>query len=251
MTTGAAGFDGGAMDFAAGHVLGIRQWARHPDGMLAGVHGFSWKPGENVASCDRGHPVPWSADPGQLSAACRERDQLYAAMQRAAAPYPKGIYGLPQAQRREYDQMALRHKSLSATIENGAYNSCGCGFWSYWELNPSEFSMGEKPIVGVIKGYGRTLIGKRGFRCEKAVIVGLHLAYEYVKPRVPEHMPERQGGAWASVFGADYETATEEGLAKIAADEHELAMLYPDATIYATLPALLAAHPPSKEEAEG
>lgn len=52
---------------------------------------------------------------------------------------------------------------------------CGCGFWAYWTLeaaaNPHGFLL---PVLGVIEGYGRTMLGERGFRCAKARIVALH-----------------------------------------------------------------------------
>ncbi len=235
-----------------GHVLGIRQWQRGSDGKLHGVHSFAWESGENVATCERNHPVPHSVDTEEAKALMREKDAMYAEMQRLQTKRPKGISDLPLNERQEYERLYAEHEKMTAALDSRDTSDCGCGFWAYFDLNPSEFRMGEKPIVGVIKGYGRTLLGSRGFRCEKAEIVGLHLAYEYVKPKpakseAQESRPDPAG--WASVFGADYETGSPEALTKIAADEAELGKLYPGAVIYATLPALLAAHPPSKEEA--
>lgn len=60
-------------------------------------------------------------------------------------------------------------------------SECGCGFWAYWASYDAVW--GE--LVGVIEGYGKTLIGDKGFRCEKAKILAL-------APRI------------ASVFSRDY-----------------------------------------------
>lgn len=51
------------------------------------------------------------------------------------------------------------------------YDLCKCGFWAYWE--PHLDLMSIMPISGIIKGYGKTIIGTKGFRCEKAEIMGL------------------------------------------------------------------------------
>lgn len=48
---------------------------------------------------------------------------------------------------------------------------CGCGFWAYHEGSVWQ----ETPAYGVIRGYGKTTIGTKGFRCEKAEIVALCL----------------------------------------------------------------------------
>lgn len=55
---------------------------------------------------------------------------------------------------------------------------CGCGFYAYWDTAAEHrttptFAKDGVPICGVIEGWGRTLIGDRGFRCQKARIVAL------------------------------------------------------------------------------
>ncbi len=55
---------------------------------------------------------------------------------------------------------------------------CGCGFWGYW----TDTKPGWATVTGVIEGYGRTLLGNRGFRSEKARIRAVHVIdtwYEY------------------------------------------------------------------------
>lgn len=255
MAGGASGFAGDSqLDLAMGYVLGVRQWSRSGNGRLQGVHSFSWQDGENVAACRQKHRPPHSASARELQAATRQRDALFATIQRVQTKHPKGISDLPPAERKSYEAVYAEWEEVEARISSGALTDCGCGFWAYWALNPAEFRMGEKPIVGVIKGYGKVLLGTRGFRSEKAKIVGLHLAYEYVKPKLakpspPETSPSAPG--WASMFAADYETNSAEGVAKMAADEAELGELYPGARIFATLPALLEAFPPTREYASG
>lgn len=55
------------------------------------------------------------------------------------------------------------------------HRDCGCGFWAYWNPEP----LGLR-IAGVVQGYGRTLIGEKGFRSERAVIKALTV-YHYMK----------------------------------------------------------------------
>lgn len=247
MAAGASGFAGEEqLDLVMQAVYGVRQWSRGAEGRLQGVHSFAWADGENVARCDSRHRPPHSADHQELTTVTRRRDSLYAEMQRISASHPKGITDLSGRDRERYDRISGEYQRLHDDIQNGAYTDCGCGFWAYWALNPSEFRMGEKPIVGVIKGYGKVLLGTRGFRSEKAKIVGLHLAYEYVKPKAaPERPPASEG--WSSMFASDYETNSPEALSKLASDEAELGGLYPGAVVYATLDAMLKAHPPTRE----
>lgn len=67
------------------------------------------------------------------------------------------------------------HAFFSPRACNGVEPGCRCGFYAYWTLN--HHALGWSPfehyIVGVIEGFGKTTIGERGFRCEKARIVAL------------------------------------------------------------------------------
>jgi len=60
---------------------------------------------------------------------------------------------------------------------------CGCGFWAYWEPQSAggDPSAGPAPVLGVIQGYGRTLIGPKGFRCAKARIVAICLGFQVMR----------------------------------------------------------------------
>jgi hypothetical protein len=144
---GVPGFSGRDLPLAAGSVTAVRLW--HVDmtsaealvngaavpvpGLLTGVFGGVWQPGENVAACGG----------GQGTSPC-ESDLV---------PGP----------------------------------GCACGFWAYWALRYAwrcdYYWRGE--VIGVIQGYGRTMIGTRGCRCGKARILGLH-----VRPARPDRQPE-------------------------------------------------------------
>ena len=52
---------------------------------------------------------------------------------------------------------------------------CGCGFYAYWHVDDVMAPSYGCVILGVIEGFGRTLLGTRGFRSEKARISGLHV----------------------------------------------------------------------------
>jgi hypothetical protein len=47
---------------------------------------------------------------------------------------------------------------------------CTCGFWAYWDRRDLSWAA---DITGIVKGYGETLIGERGFRCQVAEIAAI------------------------------------------------------------------------------
>lgn len=115
--------------------------------------------------------------------------------------------------------------------------SCWCGFWAGYTTGPlQEFSYGEKPVVGVVRGWGRMVGGDRGFRAERAEIAGLHLAYEYVRTPRPKKPLE-----WSQDFGPG--VTGPESAAKLAEDEAVLRMSYPGVPFYPSINAMLEAHP--------
>lgn len=60
--------------------------------------------------------------------------------------------------------------------EPAPHEPCSCGFYAYWRPHPSPLQ-GSSPLImsGVVEGYGRTLIGGKGFRAQKTRIVALAL----------------------------------------------------------------------------
>ena len=62
---------------------------------------------------------------------------------------------------------------------------CGCGFWAFTG-SPQQWFGGEGPrhpsggyawTCGTVEGYGRVVLGPKGFRCEKAIVTA------FVRPR--------------------------------------------------------------------
>lgn len=153
-------------------------------------------------------------------------------------------------------------------------SNCGCGFWAYWA--PPEkphFSSSQLWLLGVIKGYGRTLFGTEGFRCQKAQIVALHLASQFEvaapynsgwssdwyrafsQPGVhhpPHGRPVMSGlGRRTDVSAAELDEAADRMRAWQAVIEDRLETRYPSARIIAERRALLALYPPSGDRVLG
>lgn len=139
--------DFGGFAFTMGSLVGHRIWeARAQDGTLTGVtFRIPWTTGVNVALCHR---------PG-----CQCNDCQRIVYFQNPLPPP----GNPS------DELhMMEHKS-------------GCGFYAYFDgFNNSFDTMlcnGKRGprIDGVIEGFGKTVVGPRGFRCEKAKILALHI----------------------------------------------------------------------------
>jgi hypothetical protein len=115
----------------------------------------------------------------------------------------------------------------------------GCGFWAYWA--PPEqphFSQNALWLLGVIKGYGRTLIGSEGFRCERAQIAALHLASEFeVAP--PYGQPP--------LDARTLKQAREQVEAWQGVIEDRLGLMYPETRIVTVRRALLTLFPPYRD----
>jgi hypothetical protein len=61
---------------------------------------------------------------------------------------------------------------------------CACGFWAYTNgsndyYNGSSFCYGDGLVAGIVKGYGRCVVGPRGFRAEKCELVALILPAKF------------------------------------------------------------------------
>ena len=124
-------------------------------------------------------------------------------------------------------------------------DDCGDGFWAYWTVQP--YSMGSSlPVLGVIEGSGRVLIGELGFRCQRARIVALHL-----DSLVPANPPAWQYRYLSGGLYMVEELPAPEPLfsppwldAWRAVISDRLGQLYPDAKVYENRDTLLRMHPP-------
>lgn len=68
------------------------------------------------------------------------------------------------------------------TSHTAPHVECSCGFYAYFDHGRPARSLaraysdaGYGVVAGTIRGYGRTLIGTEGFRCEKAQIESLYI----------------------------------------------------------------------------
>lgn len=144
---------------------------------------------------------------------------------------------------------------------------CGCGFWAYWTPQAAPVPAGCR-AVGVIKGYGRTLVGEKGFRCEKAEIVALTLGQVEQRRVVEEHavqgwVPVPATGRPLPHSGMDTYTELggrpsympdpsppqvrfEDDWAAQAMLEHEIIDAY-QVPVYTSIEVMLARHPPTTD----
>lgn len=141
-----------AFDLAIGEVFGIRAWKIDKHGRLRALHvngANAWRPGVNVAECRR------SDDPFGA---------IYASIQYHSISLTTGSVKPEKPKEPEKPQ------PHDIPVEG-----CRCGFYAYTDVKHEENKADaeNRYILGVIKGTGRTLIGSRGFRCEKAEIVAL------------------------------------------------------------------------------
>lgn len=86
------------------------------------------------------YPVVWT--PGENVAACRRANSSYVYFDKEA----EGCPGITDPK-------------------------CGCGFWAYHYGGADHTGH----VTGIISGYGKTTIGERGFRCEKAKVVAFSM----------------------------------------------------------------------------
>jgi hypothetical protein len=164
------------------------------DGRLRGAFGCDWAAGENVGVCGKGYPA------------------RVARTVRAVAR----AYGLGSS-------LSLSYEPPDEPAHEAAAPDCTCGFYAFWRPEPLPV-FEQYPVVGVIEGYGRTVIGTRGFRCQKARILGLHIVRT----------------SWGQAFGLPDPTARAASL---------IVRRY-GTSLYRSLPHLLEAHLPTQDYAE-
>lgn len=187
--------------FVAGSLLGLRSFAVGPKGHLTGVvQKYPYKADENVAMCVRGDRV------------------LNKMLMHLEGPVGQRAREAEEA-----------HELLGL--------DCSCGFYAYFTgIDPystaaSVMFGSTSRVTGVIEGYGRTVVGSKGFRAEKARLVALVFGLE-AKERLRNAHPILRliHGQRALPFPSHAEWTQIEG--------H-----YPDVPLYASVEEALAAHP--------
>jgi hypothetical protein len=135
-------FDGFPM--AVGEVYGLRVWRVDEYGRLRARHVAAppWRPGENTATCEASV---------------------------AMGGFVTASFGGPSGPGFTVQMEPAPERPSHATAPD---EHCKCGFYAYTQPLAALADSGAV-VIGVIRGTGRTLIGTKGFRCEKAEIVAL------------------------------------------------------------------------------
>lgn len=135
--------------YGVGSVRGVRSFDVDEFGRLRGVsYKDAWKPGENVAVCGRTRPAAgWTSIGGY-------------------SPYTTMTLYV-DANGRQTNSPPM----VPTRPEPHSLADCSHGFYAYYD--GSNDYKADSRISAVVEGYGETLIGTRGFRSEKAKIVAL------------------------------------------------------------------------------
>lgn len=184
----------GQADFAVGEVYGMRTWRLSPAGELLprnlqspGVQ--PWTLGENVATCWRRDPEDIADPTGrgrELVDVHKDWSFSYTESYRSS-PWRRDIVSIEVtyvatwvnddgwSERETYTEAEFMEMLRdSQPVHDAPDDNCVCGFYAYTDPQHEEIQTSLLvPVLGLIKGHGRTLIGSRGFRCQKAEIVAL------------------------------------------------------------------------------
>jgi hypothetical protein len=209
------------VDFAAGTVRGTRSFKVDKLGRLTGVaYEQVWAPGENHAECLKGedhfskqlaalrqsfsfdYTIPFGSTALGKGASATGANSV--AIGRGVGPaLPKrswidAVLGAPattaaiedavtkakaeeefrlEEERKEKERLAAEEEERR---KRDTLADCSHGFYGYYDGSNDYYKAGM--VMGVIEGYGETVIGTRGFRCMKARIVAI---------RIPKHVPDR------------------------------------------------------------
>lgn len=141
-------------ELAIGAVTGLRYFTVDKLGRLRGkTFSAVWRPGENTAACHAGSEVM------QMTQALNRQ---IAAMFRSYNLSPVSVSDPP-----------LPSQPAMKSGHHVPVEKCGCGFWAFTD---HDYKYGaSEDVAGVVEGHGRTLIGTKGFRVEKAEIVALRV----------------------------------------------------------------------------
>ena len=121
--------------FVAGSIVGLRSFR------VDSLH--VWRPGENVGECKR----------YEEARKAREARAQLGHLQHVRHSGSSVFVGMPH----EVGSLA-----------------CKCGFYAYFDTGKNDWHGGAQgEIYGVVSGYGIVTVGSRGFRAQKAKLLGL------------------------------------------------------------------------------
>lgn len=196
-------FSGVDFNLVLGEVYGIRAWQLDKLGRLRALHlsGVDpWRPGVNVAACRS------------------DKDPFGSGMARGGFAFTLSSFymaaGLTPPSSTQGETSQEPPQAEEHLVPN---EGCRCGFYAYTDVDHEENQADKdnRYVLGVVRGTGRTLVGTKGFRCERAEIVGL--------------LDPTRGGL---------------RLAKWRREQRRLLRrVYPDVPLYLSRRELVAAHP--------
>lgn len=213
----------GEFDFAAGFVTGVRAFNIDPVtfDLTSPLRGYGWRPGENVASCGAVGAIVATFMQQVLSEELRDGRPGHMWFARM----PDGEL-IAANNRQDLIRYVFEHirEELSHPVPGPG---CRCGFYAFNQASRDY----EQPsgVHGVIQGYGRVVIGTRGFRAEKAKIVALT-----TESRTRTFL-ERIAGLRAPLIDP-------------VIAEAQLRFRFPDVPIFPTFKAMVGEFPPDPPE---
>lgn len=161
-------FSGLPAEFAMGEMYGLRQWRVDLLGRLRARNVDwvgPWEEGENHAVCAQrisdGRQFKYIIDPFGKG---REAEAVdYSTTDGYKVRWTDG------------EETQHAHLPVDRTSHRTPHDECQCGFYAYtdpgwYEVDSIRFN---GLVLGVIKAYGRVLIGEAGFRAEKAQIAAI------------------------------------------------------------------------------
>lgn len=190
----------GGIGFAPGVVRGTRSFDVDKLGRLTGVsYKQVWTPGENEATCRmddyaRGGVTLGALGGGRIAYTFNITPQIdYAAkavvdaadakrswIDAVLGTSPQTARAAEEAAKRAEDARREKERLEAERKARDTLTDCTHGFYGYYDGSNDYYKQGY--VMGVVEGYGETVIGTRGFRCMKARIVAI---------RIPKHVPER------------------------------------------------------------
>lgn len=161
--------DSDDFEFSINPVIGVRGFRIDSLGRLTGWTFRSvWKSGENVAECALIRRSDECMEHSEKHK--RVRDNYYNSRYTIEYNVPdQRIYNPADAAYYKIGKECYSEEPCT-DIEN-----CSHGFWAFFEDIDVD-SISDQTYPAVIAGFGKTMIGTKGFRCEKAKIEAITLA---------------------------------------------------------------------------
>lgn len=165
--------DFSGFDLAIGSVYAVRWFSVDDLGRLRGLHHRAiWKPGENVAECRKDEDTGWAGLRFSFTS-------IWSSTTNTTTTTTKPVEDEPLSEHAVKARVELKHEVPEPT--------CSCGFYAYAQgCDDSGYAQVSDAVCGIVECYGRTIIGAKGLRAEKARIVALATDSEKVRRLYPD-----------------------------------------------------------------